>query len=692
MTKQNNSTLINNYANEIWKTADILRGVGVKQSEWPSYMMPFLALLMIESRILKAIKELESEGVARGDLKDLLKDEGFGYNDVIINQNHTLRDIFSNDSTYQGDFETYLRSFDPETKILLGCEHNDKDNYLDLNGWNKKLRFKDIDYDYIKAWSLIDLTELDNHEITDMEEHIKRKWADISADTSGEQYTPSDIFDLISDLGVEYIKGMYTKERAVFSLYDMTCGGGNMLFGVEDNIKNTLGDLISTETHGQEINTSLYALAKIESRFRKKSYISMGNTLTDPKVKEGSIDLGIANPPYGVDWKQVKNKVEENQTGQYKNYPSTSDGQLLFVQHKLHSLKDDGKAIIVLNGSPLFSGDAGSGESEIRKYIFENDYLEALIQLPNNEFFNTGITTYLWMLNKDKPTERKNKIILINANNMFIKLKKNKGSKNCEIDEPNRKKIVDMFLNCDLNNNDNNNENCKVLNVADFYYNKVNIQLTNVDVNDKSFEDSLDVNSKGVRSKTLKITNVKDILFSDEKYTLCTPNTDLQTFCKEQVQPYLNQIELKNIKILTEDGIQYHFDEEKETIVLTNGEKIEDLGCGVIEVKASYKKATTKNEEFIDVTVEIKPHYEKDNEIIPYSFNETENENNIQEFMDKWVERPYEILGNTVGAEVNFNKVFYKPEVLRPLEDIKSDLLASHDKLSKLMHEVFNEE
>lgn len=713
MSNNNNSTKVLNYASEIWKTADILRGVGIKQSEWPNYMMPFLALSMIESRIIIEINKLKESGIAdQNTIREILESEGFGYNDTIIFQDKKLQDIFQNDKTYESDFDTYLNAFDNETIKLLGCKETDGKNYLDLNNWVKKLRAEDIAYDYIKAWSNIDLTELSNHEITDMEEHIKRRWADISADTSGEQYTPSDIFDLISALGVRYIEDMYSEDRCVFNIYDMTCGGGNMLFGVEDNIEKSLGDKVSISTYGQEINTQLYALAKIESRFRKDSTIYEGDTLINAKVSAKLIDLGVANPPYGVDWKTKKSNIENNQTGQYKNYPSTSDGQLLFVQHQINSLKDDGKAIVVLNGSPLFSGDASSGESEIRKWILDNDYIEGLIQLPTNEFFNTGITTYLWLINKSKPVERKDKIVLINAADMFVKLKKSKGSKTCEIDSASREKIVELFTECDLENNDNNPENVKVLSKYDFYYNKLQVKLTNVDLEGRSFEDNLPVNSKGVKAKTLKLNNFSSIelegnvfnleefiknkhLENKESYAESSEEyfveLSLQEICKNHLQSYLKEFELKDIKVILEDNSYYSFDEEKETITLTSEDGIEELGKGVIDVKASYKKATAKREEFIDITVEVKPDYEKDYEVIPYSPNEEDNRQEIDSFMKKWVERPYEKLGNAIGVEVNFNKIFYKPEVLRPLEEIKADLLESHDKLSQLMQEVFND-
>ncbi|EEV8377942.1 N-6 DNA methylase, partial [Escherichia coli] len=249
---------------------------------------------------------------------------------------------------------------------------------------------------WIAIWADIDLTPYDNSEVTTLEEHIKRQWADMSAETAGQQYTPSDIIALISELA----KRCNPDLDGIIRIYDPTCGGGNMLFGVEDKFKELArnkGMAITTKTYGQELEGSLYALAKIESYFRIASYIEKGNTLTDDKFATEKMDFVVANPPYGVDWKEYKKAIEADATGRFDaGKPSTSDGQLLFLQHIVDKLNDNnGQAFVVLNGSPMFSGDAGSGESNIRKWLLDKDYVRALIQLPTGEFFNTGISTYI---------------------------------------------------------------------------------------------------------------------------------------------------------------------------------------------------------------------------------------------------------------------------------------------------------
>ena len=175
----------------------------------------------------------------------------------------------------------------------------------------------------------------------------------------------------------------------------------------------------------------------------KDTAIEYGNTLTDiGKFWDKSFNVVVANPPYGVDWKGYEKDIKNDTTERFVALPSISDGQFLFTQHILHKLTDDGMSVVVHNGSTLFSGDAGSGESNIRKHFFDKDWVEAIVQMPTDEFFNTGIYTYLWIFNKNKPADRKNKVMLINASELYIPLKKSKGKKRKEMDLPNRNKIV----------------------------------------------------------------------------------------------------------------------------------------------------------------------------------------------------------------------------------------------------------
>ena len=584
-------------------------------------MMPFFALVMIESRLVRMFDELKAEigaealaDIPQEDLIELIQNKGQGYNKFIFEKNQTLKDICQNDKSFNIDFEAYLRGFDGETRDLLGVDATEGEKFLDIKGVIAKLNAKKVLLGYTQEWSSIDLKPFNNSEITTLEEHIKRRWADISAETAGEQYTPDDVIGLIAEIIASNIED----SDRLLKIYDCTCGGGNLLFGVEDRINAKVQRL--TQTFGQDWNDALYALAKIESRFRLDSKILHGNTLTDDKFDDGAFDVVIANPPYGVSWKGYEKAIKDDKTQRFKYLPSISDGQLLFMQHLISKLSDRGMGVVVHNGSTLFSGDAGSAESNIRKWMLDIDIVEAVIQLPTDEFFNTGIYTYLWVLNKRKSGDRQDKVMLINASEKFKPLKKNKGSKRKEIDEVSRLEIVETLARFV------DNDYARVFEKEFFYFNKQGIILTNID--------SLDY--------------------------------------KEQ--PLM----------VTTDKAVYSFDSDRETIIKQSGAKREELGCGKFVVKAAFKKASKTQAERIEITVELTPDYQKDYEIIPFHRDEVANREAIAAFMAKYITKPFEYLEKVVGVEINFNKVFYKPEKLRSVEEILEEIVMLDEELKEL--------
>ncbi len=491
------------YESKIWATADLLRGCGIKESEWPSFMMPFFALAMIESRLIRMFDKLKADigeqafaNIAKDDLYNTIKDEGQGYNIFIFEKSQSLTDICKNDKSFEIDFDAYLKGFDGETKDLLGVDASDGEKFLDIKGVISKLKAKKVLLGYTKLWAEIDLKPFNNSEITTLEEHIKRKWADISAETAGEQYTPDDVIALIAEI----IAAKIEESDTLLKIYDCTCGGGNLLFGVEDRINQKFKRRL-TQTFGQDWNDALYALAKIESRFRLDSKIEHGNTLVEDKFYNDEFDVVIANPPYGVSWKGYDKDIINDKTGRFKFIPSISDGQLLFMQHLISKLDSVGMGVVVHNGSTLFSGDAGSSESNIRKWMLDSDVVEAVIQLPTDEFFNTGIYTYLWVLNKNKQPHHKDKVMLINAGDKFKALKKSKGSKRKEVDEASRLEIVATLTAYQ------DNDYAKVFDKEFFYFNKQAIMLTNVDEYGNSFAAKLKEGKTSEKLTPLSLSN-----------------------------------------------------------------------------------------------------------------------------------------------------------------------------------------
>lgn len=682
------------YESKIWATAELLRGCGIKESEWPSFMMPFFALAMIESRLVRMFDDLKTEigehafaKIHKDDLYDLIKDKGQGYNIFIFEKSQALTDICKNDKSFEIDFDAYLKGFDGETKDLLGVDASEGEKFLDIKGVITKLKAKKVLFSYTKLWAEIDLKPFNNSEITTLEEHIKRKWADISAETAGEQYTPDDVIALIAEI----IASKIEESDTLLKIYDCTCGGGNMLFGVEDRINQKFKRL--TQTYGQDWNDALYALAKIESRFRPDSKIEHGNTLVEDKFYNEEFDVVIANPPYGVSWKGYHKDIENDKTERFKYLPSISDGQLLFMQHLISKLDNVGMGVVVHNGSTLFSGDAGSAESNIRKWMLDSDIVEAVIQLPTDEFFNTGIYTYLWVLNKNKQEHQKDKVMLINASDKFKPLKKSKGSKRKEVDEAYRLEIVATLTAYQ------DNGYARVFDKEFFYFNKQAIVLTNVDEQGRTFEAHLPMKEdkfgelKRVSSLELVPTKIMQGEFELTEFSItkydASQYTSLEHYYLEAIKPRVAQFDYKEqpLLIATADA-NYYYDADQESLIKEAEGKKEALGCGKIIVSASYKKATKKLAERIETQVALTADYQKDYEIISFHKDPAANQAAIEAFMARYISKPFVYLENVVGVELNFNKIFYTPETLRPVSEIAAEIFELEKALQALEAEL----
>ena len=656
------------YESQIWAAADLLIAAGIKQSKFPDFMMPFFALVMLEGRMRNVIAQLEDEGLSRDtDIDEFIeafRDEKCGYNEFIVREGKTLATICSNDKTFEQDFVTYRNAFDPELKMLLGIDRGtEEQKFLNMDGIVAELRSKKILLQTVTKWAEVDLSGYDNSAITTLEEHIKRRWADISAETAGEQYTPDDIISLISEIVASKIS---IPKNHFVHIYDPTCGGGNLLFGVADRLKsNGYGNVA---TYGCDISDSLYALSCIESKFRQDSKIEHGNTLTKVPFNGTQFDVIIANPPYGVSWKGYESDIRNDQTGQFQYTPAVSDGQLLFMQHILWQLADTGIAVEVHNGSTLFSGDAGGGESNIRKYVFDKDWVEAIIQMPSDEFFNTGIYTYLWIMNKNKAPERKDKVMLINGSDGWKLLKKSKGNKRREMLPEHRCAIVEALANF---------RDCEIGKVYDkwhFYYNKQSIVLTDVDEADQSV-----LSSVCKDDKPFKIDATFAILNSTAYSSLSelAPEDAATVFeALKSYDPMQDELLIKDT-----EGTSYYYNADMASFFREKKDGSTDsLGCGKWVFKLANNKKTGKQA----IQCSIVPSYINDFEIIDYSPLEEQNDGNIDSFLDKYVYKPYAKKENTVGVELNFNKEFYVPEDVDSVEKILTDLSLLEEELRQI--------
>lgn len=700
------------YKSLIWRTADTLRGTGIKESDYPRFMAPFFALALVESRIkrLRAEKIDEYATVTgkafdANDAADIqwlqtnIQIEGYGYHPDVARLGVGLAEIVkAKAANFYLQLQTYLKQFDPETRRLLGVDYVEgQPKFLDIKGVALDLSSRPNDPLFTfcagsgdtPGWAGVDLVQFDNSEVTTLEEHIKRMWADISAETAGEQYTPKDLIALACALGIE-ARRANTDATQICDVYDMACGGGNFVFAGEEALRKEFPGL-SVRVRGQELNDALYALAALEARFRPDASIEWGNTLTHDHFLGSKFGFIVANPPYGVDWKAFASTIKASNCGRFSanRMPPTSDGQLLFLQHAVFHLDDNGVGAIVHSGSTLFSGDAGGGESETRRWLFqEQDVVEAIVQLPKNEFFNTGIATYLWILNKNKPADRKGKVLLINAETCFKKLKKNLNQKNCEIDEASRVRILDCFKSF------SNTDISKVMDVDDLLYNKVSLELHRHDENGRA------VPMKGI---AIDPSSVRSVTFDEGTWMINEEGMDprivqsldqTEGAAKAYVDKFNACAKASSALILhTLDGAVWSMDREEHRIQETkpSGEVIEH-GLGVISIKA--KPGTAKGQETVRWDMGIEPFVETDNETIPYSSKKDENENSVNDklitdFIAKWVRDPLTSTtskpkNSKVGAEINFNRIFPKPLTIRGSAEILAELSSIATELAEL--------
>ena len=434
----------------IWGISDdVLRGL-FKQHEYGDVILPFLVL-----RRLDCVQEEYKDEIV--ELYNELKDKFDDPSDIIhtkLNINFSnysrfdLKRLVNEPSKLNENLYEYLRSFSPNVQDIV--------QNFGLQKHIEKLEENDSLYILIEKFSEVNLhpSKVDNHLMGSIFEELLRKFSEISNETSGEHYTPRDIVNLLVSLVFSSEIDELSKPNKIVSLYDPCCGTGGMLTVGKRWIRENVSKDVEVNMFGQELNSQTYSICKSDFLITNEQpeHIKLGSTLSKDGYQDTNrkFDYMICNPPYGVSWKKdekyVKNESKEL-CGRFSvGTPRTNDGQLLFLQHMISKMEPSGSRIgIVLNGSPLFSGDAGSGESEIRKWIIENDWLECIVQLPDQMFFNTGITTYFWIITNKKSEERKGKVQLIDGSSFYKAMKRSLGSKRKEISIEQSHNLFNMY-------------------------------------------------------------------------------------------------------------------------------------------------------------------------------------------------------------------------------------------------------
>ena len=382
----------------------------------------------------------------------------------------TLEQIVGDSDNIDSNFSEFIGAYSPSVqKILKDLKFREEVDFMIK---------KHILFEVVKAFSEVDFHPDTTSPIAMgyiFEEIIRTYKANAEA---GDHYTPREVIKLCVELMMSDNTEEIRKNGRIIRVYDGCCGTGGMLTTLKSVLTEDMGVRADDiKLYGQEINPEAYAVCCAEMLMlgENPSNIREGNTLTEDKFSGDKFDLLITNPPFGVEWKTDKPAVEKELTQPNNRFvagtPRVSDGQLLFLQNLISKAEDDARIAIILNGSPLFSGDAGSGESEIRRYVLENHLLEAIVALPDQMFYNTGIFTYIWILSKKPNPKRKHKVQLIDATNFFVDQKpKSLGNKRKFIDDDNRTEIVKAykaFTESDIS---------KLFDAADFGYTKVTIE------------------------------------------------------------------------------------------------------------------------------------------------------------------------------------------------------------------------
>lgn len=437
-------------ANFIWSVADLLRG-DYKQADYGKIILPFTLLRRLECVLEPTKADVLAEYAKRKDTGDNLdiflprKSKQAFYNVSPF----SIPGLLADAPNIRQNMAAYLADFSAEARDVF-----ERFKFTDMVS---ELDEKDLLFKVTQQFATIDLHPdvVPNETMGLVFEELIRKFAEASNGTAGEHFTPREVIKLIVMCLFAGDDEALSKPGVVRSLYDPTAGTGGML-SVGQNILANINPNAKLVLFGQELNDESYAICKADMLIKGQNpkNIARGNTLSADGFANERFDYMLSNPPFGVDWKKVQEVVKaEHEKGSKGRFapglPRISDGSLLFLMHlvsKMRSPADGGSRIgIVLNGSPLFTGDAGSGESEIRRWLLENDLVEAIIALPNDLFYNTGIAIYIWLLDNDKRADRKGKVQLIDATRMYRKMPKSLGNKRVLISNEQVEEIVQAY-------------------------------------------------------------------------------------------------------------------------------------------------------------------------------------------------------------------------------------------------------
>lgn len=530
MVNQQIQTTINvqEKSNLIWGIADLIRDY-YKPHEYGKVILPFCVLKRFNDCLIPTKKKvLETyENVKKLAVYDKFLTKESGYN-FYNTSNYDFEKLLDDPSHIEENFKDYLNGFSENVQEIL-------ENY-DFGNEIRKLVDGDLLFlvieEFNKPQAYMGADKVSSVDMGYIFEDLIKRFSESYDEQAGAHFTSRDIIYLMTDLLVAG-EDTLIDEGVVKTVYDMTMGTSQMLTCMTDRLKQ-LDQNIDVMTFGQELNPETYAIAKSSALIHDQNADNMkkGNTLSDDKFSDYKFDYIISNPPFGIDYKREYDKVkaehEKGDDGRFPmKLPKKSDGQMLFDLNGIKKLNDNGKMAIIHNGSALFSGAAESGESEIRRYMIENDWLDAIVQLSTDVFYNTGITTYIYLVSKNKPSHRKGKVQLIDASKMVVARRKNLGSKRNDISKEDRDMIVKAYGEFKNKTYTLDNKECesKIFYNDEFGYKRIQIETP-------KFDEDGNIVMKGKKTKK------PDPDTSKRDYENIPLNEDIDEYFQREVKPY----------------------------------------------------------------------------------------------------------------------------------------------------------
>jgi len=657
------------HANFLWSVADLLRGT-YKQSDYGKVILPFTVLRRLDCVLqpTKAKVLARHESMKGGSVKNLEpilnRVAGVPFHNISKLDFGTLT---ADPDQIAANLTAYIKGFSEAVREIF-IER------FDLPTQIAKLDEADLLFQVVKQFATIDLhpKSVSNHDMGLVYEELIRKFAELSNETAGEHFTPREVIRLMVDLLFVEDNDVLSQPGIVRTLFDPACGTGGML-SVGAEYVHELNPQADLQVFGQELNDESFAICKSDMMIKGQNpeNITRGNSFSKDGHVGKTFDYMLSNPPFGVEWKQVQKIVEDehNNLGFAGRFgpgtPRISDGSLLFLLHMCSKMKQSNggsRLAIVFNGSPLFTGDAGSGESEIRRWLIENDLLEAIIGLPDQLFYNTGISTYIWIVNSRKPKRRKGKVQLVDATSMFHNMRKSLGNKRHEIGDADRETIVRLYHDFQVN------ERSKIFANDAFGYQKITVE-------------------RPLRL-VFQVTAERIEALEQEKVFQKLASTKKKGAAGQQE---IQAGELEQQAILAALG---SFDSER--VFLTREEFSKELAK--VMKSAGLKLASPVSKAILSVMAErdesAEPCTDKNGELEADSdLRDTENVplgESIADYMtrevlphvpDAWVDESK----TKVGYEIPFTRHFYKYTPLRPLAVIEEEIRGLEEEIRGML-------